>query len=142
MGLETRFDYSAVGDTINTASRVEGACKQIGYDIVAVEQTRGAAPDFAWLEAGSIVLKGKREREPIHILVGDPAMAGSADFAALKAEHRRLVAALGEGRDAAALVAGCGLKAAAIDPRLLEFYGLAPARRADFTRDQALAVAE
>ncbi len=62
MGLETRFDYSCLGDTVNVASRVEGACKTVGYDIVVVEQTRRAAPDFAYLEAGSLKLKGKTAR--------------------------------------------------------------------------------
>ena len=142
MGLETRFDYSAVGDTVNTASRVEGACKQIGYDIVVVEETRAAASDFAFLEAGSILLKGKARREPIHVLVGSPSLAGSAGFAALRTEHQRLVAELRDGRDAAALVASCGLKAAAIDPRLVGFYEKLVARRADFAADQLAAVAE
>jgi adenylate cyclase len=142
MGLETRFDYSAVGDTINTASRVEGACKQVGYDIVVVEATRAEAADFAFLEAGSILLKGKSRREPIHILVGDAALAQSAEFRALRGEHERLLTALREGHDAKALVAGCGLRAASIDPRLLQFYEKLTGRRADFAPDQVPAVAE
>jgi adenylate cyclase len=142
MGLETRFDYSAVGDTINTASRVEGACKAVGYDIVVVEATRAEAADFAFLEAGSLQLKGKRRREPIHILVGDPTVARSAEFGALRAEHDRLLIALREGRDAKALVAGCGLRAASIDPRLVQFYERLTGRRADFAPDQVPAVAE
>lgn len=142
MGLETRFDYSAVGDTVNTASRVEGACKEVGYDIVVVKETRAAAADFAFLEAGSILLKGKRRREPIHILVGDPALAASAGFAALAAEHHKLIAVLREGGEPEALAASCGLTAAAIDPLLVQFYASMPGRRADFARDQALAVAE
>ncbi|MHB1103993.1 MAG: CHASE2 domain-containing protein [Devosia sp.] len=142
MGLETRFDYSAVGDTINTASRIEGACKEIGYDIVVVEATRAAASDFAFLEAGSILLKGKRRREAIHILVGDPVVAKSADFLALRVEHERLLTALRDGRDAMGLVASCGMRAAAIDPRLVQFYEKLMSRRADFASDQVLAVAE
>ena len=142
MGLETRFDYSALGDTVNTAARLEGACKDVAYDIVLAAATAAAAPDFACLEAGSILLKGKSGRAPIHILVGDAELAKSAAFRALEAEHRQLVAALRDGRDAGALVARCGLKAAAIDPLLVQFYGRVPERRADFARDQALAVAE
>ena len=142
MGLETRFDYSAVGDTINTASRVEGACKEVGYDIVVVEATRAAAADFAFLEAGSILLKGKSHREAIHILVGDAALALGADFMALRAEHERLLGALRDGRDAAGLVASCGLRAATIDPRLVQFYEKLTSRKADFAPDQVLAVAE
>src|SRR4029079_16433032 len=75
MGLESRFDYSAIGDTVNVASRVEGESKLVGFDIVDADATRSAAPEFAWLEAGSVQLKGKSNRLPIHILVGDPALA-------------------------------------------------------------------
>jgi adenylate cyclase len=142
MGLETRFDYSAVGDTINTASRVEGACKEVGYDIVVVEATRAAAADFAFLEAGSILLKGKSRREPIHILVGDHFLAKSTEFLALRAEHDRLLTALRNGRDAIGLVASCGLRAASIDPRLVQFYEMVMKRRTDFEPDQVLEVAE
>lgn len=142
MGLETRFDYSAVGDTINTASRVEGACKEVGYDVVVVEATRAAASDFAFLEAGSILLKGKSQREAIHILVGDHFLAESADFLALRAEHERLLAALRDGGDAMGLIASCGLRAMSIDPRLVQFYEKLMSRRADFVPDQMLAVAE
>ena len=142
MGLETRFDYSAVGDTINIASRVEGACKEVGYDIVVVEATRAAAADFAFLEAGSVQLKGKRHREAIHILVGDPELAKSPEFLALRAEHGRVLAALRDGRDAMGLIASCGLSAAPIDPRLVQFYEKLMSRCADFAPDQVLAVAE
>src|SRR5690606_6336744 len=49
MGLETRFDYSALGDTVNVASRVESACKDMGYDILVTTSTSDAVPDFAVL---------------------------------------------------------------------------------------------
>lgn len=39
MGSHTRFDYTAMGDTINLAARLEGACKQYGVDILIGENT-------------------------------------------------------------------------------------------------------
>src|SRR5204863_8568153 len=47
MGLETRFDYSTIGDPVNVASRVESESKAVGYDIVAAEPTALAAPELA-----------------------------------------------------------------------------------------------
>jgi adenylate cyclase len=132
MGLETRFDYSCVGNTVNVASRLEGACKTIGYDIVVAETTRLEAADLAFLNAGSIALKGKSAREPVHLLVGDAALALGADFAALREEHFRAIAALRGGSDPKDNIAQCVLLAQKVEPHLALFYRQLAARRADF----------
>jgi adenylate cyclase len=132
LGLETRFDYSCIGDTVNTASRVEGACKSVGYDIVVTDETRAAASDLAFLAAGAIALKGKAHPVPIHILVGDKAMAESPAFLALEAEHGKAVAALLRGADATAIAARCTELCRAVEPGLLAFYELLPRRAEDF----------
>jgi adenylate cyclase len=125
MGLESRFDYSAIGDTVNVASRVEGESKLVGFDIVAADATRQAVPDLAWLEAGTVQLKGKSARLRIHILVGDAALAQGADFVALSAAHADWLAGTGE-------LSRCVALAAGVAPRLVRFYELAPGRADDF----------
>jgi adenylate cyclase len=125
MGLESRFDYSAIGDSVNVASRVEGESKIIGFDIVASEGTQRAAPDFAWLEAGSVQLKGKSQRLPIHILVGDRALAQSPAFIELHAAHTAWLRGLMP-------LERCVSLAGAVNPRLRRFYELVPARAEDF----------
>ena len=45
MGSARRFDYTAMGDTINLASRLEGACKLYGVRVLAGEETQAAVKD-------------------------------------------------------------------------------------------------
>lgn len=141
MGLESRFDYSCIGDTVNVASRVESACKRLGYDILATGPTMRAAPDLAWLEAGTIALKGRDEPETIHLLAGDAALALSAGFAELAGAHAELIAALRGGAPHEALLASCVALAPAVEPGLGRFYGLVARRREDFSSQRASAEA-
>jgi len=39
MGSDTRFDYSAIGDPVNTAARLESATKEVGEDILIGHKT-------------------------------------------------------------------------------------------------------
>jgi adenylate cyclase len=131
MGLETRFDYSTIGDPVNVASRVEGESKVIGFDIVAAEPTSVATPEMAWLEAGSVQLKGKAQRLRIFILVGNEDLARSDAFIHMSAAHKALIEALRRGQGGEEL-ATCKALAPAAHPRLVRFYELVPDRIADF----------
>ena len=70
LGSTMRFDYSAIGDEVNIASRLEGASKVLGVDIVASAPTREGAPDFAWLEIDRVLLKGKTLPTAVPALAG------------------------------------------------------------------------
>ena len=126
MGLESRFDYSAVGDTVNVASRVEGESKVVGFDIVGAEAIMQAVPDFAWLPAGAVQLRGIARRLPIYILVGGAELAQTPDFVALREAHLALIAGQGD-------VARCVDLSVAVLPRLRRFYELVPVRSGDFS---------
>ncbi len=45
MGSRKRFDYTAMGDTMNLASRLEGACKQYGLFLLIGEETHESVKD-------------------------------------------------------------------------------------------------
>jgi adenylate cyclase len=120
LGSTRRFDYSAIGDEVNVASRLEGASKVLGVDIVASDLTRADAPEFAWLEVDRLVLKGKSRPTPVYALAGDAATAASEPFRELARRHDEILAAY-RGRD---FVAAGRLAAAAAALAPAEIRGL------------------
>ena len=59
IGSNDRLDYTAIGDTVNTASRVEGLTKGIAR-VLVTEATRDAAGDlFDWRDCGLHQVKGR-----------------------------------------------------------------------------------
>ncbi len=93
MGSDQRFDYSAMGDEVNIASRLEGSSKLFDVDIVASASTRDEAADFAWLEIDQVLLKGRTRTTATYALAGDVNYAASIGFRALSQQHEAMLAA-------------------------------------------------
>jgi adenylate cyclase len=129
VGSPQRFDYSVLGDVVNSAARFEEATKTFGADIIVGDRTAAAASNFALLELGTVVLRGKDRPERIFALLGDETMAASEAFSELECAHRRLLEA---GHDERALLS------ALEDCRKISMPGLAQYYRDFLTRSPAI----
>lgn len=58
-GSQSRMDFTALGDTVNTAARTEGVNKYFGTRICATEETVAQCVSVAFRKVGNVVLKGK-----------------------------------------------------------------------------------
>ena len=134
MGSQTRFDYSAVGETVNVAARTETASKRAKFDIVIAGDLDAATQRLAVLPAGRVAMAGRSTQMQIWAVVGDEAVAQSAGFAKLRAAHEVLLENLAQQRDDRLTedVQECANLSEQVEPRLAAFYGAIPGRKADF----------
>jgi adenylate cyclase len=65
MGSDSRFDYSAIGDAVNVAARLESATKDAGVDILIGESTADKVLD-QMTYVGTISVKGKEEQLKVY----------------------------------------------------------------------------
>jgi adenylate cyclase len=71
MGSDTRFDYTAIGDAVNLAARLESSTKEVGEDIVIGYDTISSSNfsnELLLKELDSIFVKGKEKPIKIYTL--------------------------------------------------------------------------
>ncbi|RFB05586.1 CHASE2 domain-containing protein [Parvularcula marina] len=83
MGSDQRFDYSVLGDVVNTSSRLEGMTKQYGVGILVGDSTAEHLGEFALIELDRAKAVGKDSWLTIFALVGDEQVANDPAFAKL-----------------------------------------------------------
>jgi adenylate cyclase len=75
-GSPERFNYTAIGDGINLASRLQNLNKQYGTTIIASDKLREAAgPGFVWRRLDRVAVKGKTQGIDIYELLGEGPIA-------------------------------------------------------------------
>jgi adenylate cyclase len=87
MGSQLKKEFTAIGDSVNTAARLESATKQYGLDLLISDSLRHhLGPDFLCRTADLVKVKGKNEPVAVFTILGKtqttPPPPGLADFEA------------------------------------------------------------
>jgi adenylate cyclase len=109
------FDYTAYGDTVNTAARLEAANKYLGTRICISAAVAYGVGDFSGRPVGDLVLRGRNEA----LRAYEP-LAAASDASAV-AQYREAFARL-EADDAAAMPAFAALVGQHADDALAGYH--------------------
>jgi adenylate cyclase len=67
IGSEQRQDYTAIGDTVNLASRIEGLTKEHGRVLVSAETRSHCGDAFDFAHSGSYKVKGRSAEVDLYV---------------------------------------------------------------------------
>jgi adenylate cyclase len=120
LGSEQRFDYSAVGDTVNLAARLEGLTRHFGVHLLVNRQTvLEADSNYCGREVGLVKVKGKEQLVPIVDVAG---RAGNGIDASFYQRFNQALEHVRKGNASAAVATLRALNREAPDDALVNLY--------------------
>ncbi len=79
-GGERRIQYTALGDAMNIAARLEGANKYLNTDILVSDAVKERAPEFCYRPMGAVLLSGVGTAMKVYEPIDDERSAYTADL--------------------------------------------------------------
>jgi len=71
IGAPFRMDYTCIGDTVNTASRMEHLTREVDAEIIVSEEIVKRTEGFEFEYLGEYSVKGKSEKLKLYKLIGE-----------------------------------------------------------------------
>ena len=91
MGSRQRFAYSALGDAVNVAARLESQTKTYKTNILIGESVFEEVRDLASLELDFVKVAGRDKAERVYALLGDESKAKEESFKKWKGAHENML---------------------------------------------------
>lgn len=134
MGSRQRFAYSALGDTVNLASRLEGQTKIYGVNSLIGEDTQKLVSDLATLELDLVQVVGRDKPVKIYTLIGNSDVQKSISFKKWQVAHNGMLAAY-RAADFSCAAQDCKEAADLADGKLQDYYVMYSKRISEFTKN-------